>query len=119
MIVVEGVAAIFAGIQRARSFAVIGKSRVIPTLFAVGSGLGLAFFHYIIDAVNHHTARSEHTINHSPEIGWAAYVVIISPLIAQAIQLALEADEVIEEPQGTKAAIENPTFDPKSVGSFF
>lgn len=97
----------------------IGKSRVIPTLFAVGSGLGLAFFHYIIDAVNHHTARSEHTINHSPTVGWAAYVVIVSPLIAQAIQLALEADEVIENPQGKPPPTENHTFDPKSVGSFF
>ena len=65
----------------------IRKTRVVPTLLGIGSGLGLAFFHYVVDAVNHHTAESAHTINHSPTIGAGAYVVIVAPLIAQAARL--------------------------------
>ncbi len=60
---------------------------MVPTLLGIGSGLGLAFFHYVVDAVNHHTAESAHTINHSPTIGAGAYVVIVAPLIAQAARL--------------------------------
>lgn len=70
-------------------FSFLRRSQIVPTLLAGGSLLGLAFFHYVVDAVNHHTARSDHTINHSPTIGWGAYAVIVAPLIGQLVQFTL------------------------------